>query len=270
MRRPSNARAGAGRSPGVMVSNGPFVLKKLSINGPIELERNPRYWDAASVRLQKVTYYSLPDSAAATSRYLAGDLDVTDRFQMEDFDWLRESLGDEVRIGPYFGVVMLAMHTKRPPFDSAPLRRAMVLAIDREMIVKHLMKGQYEAAYGIVPPLPGYPAFRPEWADLAGRRAHRTGAEILCRSRLSRRASSGCGVQLFLRQPGDAAGVRGHGRHVAPAPGRQCEAGGRGLARAHAEPGHRQDAPVLVVLDCRLSGSFFLPRAAHRQGRPEL
>ena len=90
-----------------------FVLTALSINGPIELERNPRYWDAASVRLKAVTYYTLPDSSAATSRYLAGDLDVTDRFQMEDFDWLRKSLGDEVRIAPYFGVVMLAMHTGR-------------------------------------------------------------------------------------------------------------------------------------------------------------
>ena len=160
-------RAGRGwTQPGVMVSNGPFILAGLSINGPMELERNPRYWDAASVRLQRVTYYSLPDSAAATSRYLAGDLDITDRFQMEDFDWLRKSIGDEVRISPYIGVAMLGMHTKRPPFDSAPLRRAMVLAIDREMLVKHLMKGQYEAAYGIVPPLPGYPAFRPEWADL--------------------------------------------------------------------------------------------------------
>jgi oligopeptide transport system substrate-binding protein len=41
-----------------------------------------------------------------------------------------------------------------------------VLAIDREIITKHLMKGQYQAAYGIVPPLPGYPVFRPQWADM--------------------------------------------------------------------------------------------------------
>jgi oligopeptide transport system substrate-binding protein len=85
---------------------------------------------------------------------------------MEDFNWLRKSLGDQVRIAPYFGTVMLGMNTTRPPFDSALLRHAMVLAIDREMLTKHLMKGQYEAAYSIVPPLPGYPAFRPQWADM--------------------------------------------------------------------------------------------------------
>ena len=96
----------------------PFLLRARSINGPIELVRNPRYWDAASVRLTGVTYYALPDSSAATSRFLAGDIDMTDRFQMEDFDWLRESLGDQVRIAPYFGTVMLGMHTARPPFDN--------------------------------------------------------------------------------------------------------------------------------------------------------
>jgi oligopeptide transport system substrate-binding protein len=160
-------RAGRGwTQPGVMVNNGPFLLKSLSINGPIEMEKNPRYWDAASVRLNGVTYYPLPDSAASTSRFLAGNIDVTDRFQMEDFDWLRKSLADQVRIAPYFGTVMLGMNTARPPFDSEPLRHAMVLAIDREIITKHLMKGQYQAAYGIVPPLPGYPVFRPQWADM--------------------------------------------------------------------------------------------------------
>jgi oligopeptide transport system substrate-binding protein len=162
------AREGRGWArPGIMVSNGPFFLKSLSINGPIELARNPRYWDAAAVRLTGITYYALPDSSASTSRFLAGDLDVTDRFQMEDFDWLRASLGDQVRIAGYFGTVMLGMHTGRPPFDNEPLRRAMVLAVDREMITRHIMKGQYESAYSIVPPLPGYPAFRPAWADLS-------------------------------------------------------------------------------------------------------
>jgi oligopeptide transport system substrate-binding protein len=160
-------RAGRGwTQPGVMVSNGAFVLTGMTINGPIEMEKNPHYWDAAAVRLKAVTYYPLPDSAASTSRFLAGDIDVTDRFQMEDFDWLRESLGSQVRIAPYFGVVMLAMNTQRPPFDSLPLRRAIVLSVDREMLTRHLMKGQYEAAYSVVPPLPGYPAFRPAWADL--------------------------------------------------------------------------------------------------------
>ena len=160
-------RAGRGwTQPGVMVNNGPFLLTGMSINGPIEMQKNPRYWDAAAVRLNGVTYYPLPDSAASTSRFLAGNIDMTDRFQMEDFDWLRRSLGDQVRIAPYFGTVMLGMNTTRAPFDSALLRHAMVLAIDREMLTKHLMKGQYEAAYSIVPPLPGYPAFRPQWADM--------------------------------------------------------------------------------------------------------
>jgi oligopeptide transport system substrate-binding protein len=111
-------RAGRLTQPGVMVSNGPFLLKAVTINGPIELLRNPHYWDVANVRLKAVTHYPLPDAAAATSRFMAGDLDMTDRFQMEDYGWLRASLGEQVRL--YFGTVMLGMNTQRPPFNSLP------------------------------------------------------------------------------------------------------------------------------------------------------
>lgn len=161
--------AGAGRSwtqPGRIVSNGAFLLKSREINGKIELVRNPGYWDAGAVRLQAVTYFPVSDSAASTARFLAGDIDVADRFQVDDLQWLRESLGDQVRVAPYFGTVMLAMHTQRPPFDDVRLRRAMALAIDREVLANQLLKGLYVPAFGIVPPLPGYVPRRPQWADL--------------------------------------------------------------------------------------------------------
>ena len=160
-------RAGRGwTQPGVMVSNGPFTLQGLTVSGPIEMVRNPRYWDVASVRLQGVTHYPLTDSSAATSSFLAGDLDATDRFQMEDLGWLRQSIGNQVKIAPYFGTVMMGMHTQRAPFNNVLLRRAMVLAIDRARITDQLFKGLYLPAYTSVPPLPGYPAFRPDWANL--------------------------------------------------------------------------------------------------------
>ncbi|MGC4028270.1 MAG: peptide ABC transporter substrate-binding protein [Steroidobacteraceae bacterium] len=152
--------------PGKLVGNGAFLLQSREVNGRIDLIRNPRYWDAAAVRLAALTWFPLTDSAASTARFLAGDLDETERFQVEDLDWLRASLGDQVRTAPYNGTVMLGMNVRRPPFDDARLRRAMVLALDRPLLTDQLLKGLYEPAYGIVPPLPGYVPPRPEWADL--------------------------------------------------------------------------------------------------------
>jgi oligopeptide transport system substrate-binding protein len=151
--------------PAHMVNNGPFVLRARATNGPLELARNPRYWDAASVRLQAVTYHPLPDTAAATARFLTGDLDVADRFQMDDIVWLRKALGaEQVRLDPAFATYLFAMQVKQAPFDDVRLRRALSMAVDRRLIAGKLLGGWYEPAFSLVPRLPGYEPVAPEWA----------------------------------------------------------------------------------------------------------
>jgi oligopeptide transport system substrate-binding protein len=157
---------------GKMVSNGPFLLQARVINGPITAKPNPQYWDAGGVRLQGVTYHPVPDTAVATARYLAGDLDLTDRIQVGDFSWLRESLGAEVHLAPYFGNYMLHMHVGRPPFNNQNLRRAMAMAVDREILMGKLLKGIFLPANGLVPPLPGYPSVQPDWAAMSDEVRH--------------------------------------------------------------------------------------------------
>lgn len=159
--------------PAHMVSNGPFVLRSQVMNGPIELEPNPLYWGAAEVRLSAVTYHPVVDSAATTARFLAGDLDITDRFQMDDFSWLSAAVGSQLRLEPYFATYMLGMQVDRPPFDDIRLRQAMVMALDREILVNKLLKGMYLPAYGIVPPLPGYAQVLPDWARWSDAERHR-------------------------------------------------------------------------------------------------
>jgi oligopeptide transport system substrate-binding protein len=152
--------------PGNLVGNGAFLLKSMTLNGPIELVRNPLYVGAASVRLQKVSYLPLPDNAASTARYLAGDLDITDSFMLDDVRWLRQSVGAELRLAPYVGTIMLGMHTARPPFNNKLLRKAMTMALDREVLTRQLLRGLVLPAYGIVAPLPDYPSVLPAWATL--------------------------------------------------------------------------------------------------------
>ena len=168
--------------PAHMVNNGPFVLRARATNGPIALVRNPRYWDAASVRLQAVTYHPLPDTAAATARFLTGDIDVADRFQMDDINWLRAGLGaEQVRLDPAFATYLFAMRLDQPPFNDARLRRALSMAVDRRLITDKVLGGWYEPASSLVPPLPGYEPLAPEWSkwndDTRHREARRLYAE---------------------------------------------------------------------------------------------
>jgi oligopeptide transport system substrate-binding protein len=159
--------------PEHIVCNAAFVLRENVIGSRITLEKNPAYWDAAHVRLQRVVYYALTNNSAQVSRFLAGDIAWTDSFPANAHDWLRSQLGDQVVSSGYFGTYMLGMNVTLPPFkDNLPLRQALVLALDREPLTHYMRQGMYQPAYTLMPPLPGYQQPRPDWAALSVEARH--------------------------------------------------------------------------------------------------
>jgi oligopeptide transport system substrate-binding protein len=137
------------------------------IGSRITLEKNDKYWDASHVRLQRVTYYVLPSRSDQVARYLANDLDWTDSFAANQRSWLKTIIPDQMVNSPYFGAYFLGMNFDLAPFkNNLPLRRALVLAIDREPLVRSMRQGMYEPAYSWMPPLPGYEQQLPDWQHL--------------------------------------------------------------------------------------------------------
>ena len=152
--------------PGIIVSNGAFVLQEYVIGGRLTLARNARYWDAAQVRLQRVVYLPL-DRAVQTARFFAGELMFTDSFSAEQTAYLRARLGSQVVSAPYLGNFVLGLNVRRPPFASnRNLRMALTLGVDRETLVRYVRQGLYQPAWTPTPPLPGYDAPVPDWAQL--------------------------------------------------------------------------------------------------------
>jgi oligopeptide transport system substrate-binding protein len=159
--------------PEHMVCNGPFVLRENLISSRITLQKNTNYWDAAQVRVQRVTYYIAADRSVQVARFLAGDVDWTDSFPSNQYPWLKSQLGEQVVNSPYFGTYMLGMNFSLPPFKgNLPLRQALVLAVDREPLARYMRLGIYQPAYSLVPPLPDYQQTRPDWAGLSDQARH--------------------------------------------------------------------------------------------------
>jgi oligopeptide transport system substrate-binding protein len=159
--------------PQHLVCNGAFVLRERLLADRIVLEKSPSYWDAAHVRLQRVTYYILHDQNDETQRFMADELDWTDSYAANQRAWLRSTLGDQVVSSPYFGSYFLGMNFQLPPFkDNLPLRKALVLALDREPMVRSLRQGLNEPAYTLMPPLPDYKLPIPDWSHLPDAQRH--------------------------------------------------------------------------------------------------
>ena len=135
-----------------MVSNGAYVLKEWVPNSHIRLQKNPQFHAAASVKIDVVRYEPTKDLSAAARRFMAGELQSTSDIPADQTKFLKEKLGDQVKISPYLGTWYLAVNTSKKPFDDVRVRQALSIAIDREFIAEEIWQGTMLPAYSFVPP----------------------------------------------------------------------------------------------------------------------
>jgi oligopeptide transport system substrate-binding protein len=139
--------------PGIMVSNGAFVLKEWVQNSQILLTRNHYYWNDSHTRLQAVKYLLIADENAELTRYRAGELHITAVVPRGQFDWIKANLGNELHISPQLSTYFYGFNLRRAPFKDQPgLRRALSLVIDRDKLAKLVLRVGELPAYGWVPP----------------------------------------------------------------------------------------------------------------------
>ena len=153
--------------PGVMVSDGAFVLKEWVQGSYVLATRNRYYWNDAATRLGAVKYPVIPDENAELARYRSGELHVTAVVPRGQFDWIREHLGAELHVSPQLTTYYYGFNLRRPPFKDQPkLRRALSLVIDREKLATLVLRVGELPAYGWVPP--GIDNYTPQSFDYRG------------------------------------------------------------------------------------------------------
>ncbi len=148
-----DARGNAWTRAGVHVGNGAFALAERRPRGAILLKRNPHFHAVASVALEAVQYLPSDDLRSMVSRFRAAELDVNGwpGFPVQQGRALREALGAQVRVTPLQSVRYLRFNTARPPFDDPRVRRALSLAVDRNVLVTRILTGGERIALRAVP-----------------------------------------------------------------------------------------------------------------------
>ncbi len=138
--------------PGNYVSNGPFMLTENIPNDHVTVVKNPRFYDVANVKIDKVIFYPTTDYEAALRRFRAGELDYQDRLPQAQIDWIRANIPETLHLDPIMTVEYYAVNQGRKPFDDIRIREALSLALDRETIVNTIRKLGEPPAYSMVPP----------------------------------------------------------------------------------------------------------------------
>lgn len=172
------AGTGFGRAP---VSDGPYKVKEWASGHHITLVRDPAfawgppYMHHGPAYIEQVTYRIITDSATQVAAFESGEVSqlglpshdvnrllATKKYQI--FKFLRKGVG-----------LFLEFNVKREPWSDLRLRQAMNYAINKDVLVKVVLEGQGEPAYGPLPPSiwgywPGIVAYAPHYDPAKAKR----------------------------------------------------------------------------------------------------
>lgn len=130
---------------GVMVGNGPFVLKEWKLNDKVEVAKNPRYWNAGKVKLNGIRFLPVENYFTETRGFLAGQLHTTYQLPATLVEKFKTDYPQFLRQEAYVASDFMRFNTTRKGLDNQKVRMALSLAIDRKLLCENLLFGNTPA-----------------------------------------------------------------------------------------------------------------------------
>ena len=137
--------------PGKLVGNGAYVLADRVVNEKLVATPNKHYWDNAKTVIQKVTFVPINQESAATKRYLAGEIDITESFPKNQYQKLLKELPGQVYTPAQLGTYYYAFNTQKGPTADARVRLALSMTIDRRIIAEKVLGTGEKPAWRLTP-----------------------------------------------------------------------------------------------------------------------
>lgn len=120
--------------PANIVCSGAFNLTVWSPYDKIVVERNPMFWDNANTKLDRIIFPPTEELTTAMNMYKGGEVDAV-QTNTAPPAWRRQLATKKDYYGaPYYGIEFVSLKTTMPPINDPRVRRAMSMAINREII----------------------------------------------------------------------------------------------------------------------------------------
>jgi peptide/nickel transport system substrate-binding protein len=137
------------------IGTGPFKFVEFKPNEYIKVAKNPDYWKPGLPYLDGIEYTIAKNRSTAILAFVAGKYELTFAGSLtipltRDLQSQRPDAICELPPGSV-SVNMILNRTK-PPFDNTDLRRALSLALDRQVFIDILTEGQGSRAAAMQPP----------------------------------------------------------------------------------------------------------------------
>jgi len=121
------------------IGTGPYMVDAYEGNAYLRLKANPKYWGGKPA-FETVVFKFVPDATSRVAEIESGSSDVTLEVPYEEYDRLKGKAGLKGEVTPISDIGMIFI-TNGGVMDDKNVRLAMCHAVDKQTIIKRLLRG---------------------------------------------------------------------------------------------------------------------------------
>jgi peptide/nickel transport system substrate-binding protein len=196
-----------------LIGTGPYKFAEWNKGESLVYEANPEWWGIANpadargaISFEKGTYRVLAEDQVRTASVLADEVDIAQFVTPEQCQTIEDNGGTHCISAPSVETIFIRMDTNSPMLRDVRVRKALQLAIDKELIIETLLGGAATPAGQIVnataaghnPDLAPYP-YDPEYAKFLLSEAQADGIPVDMEITLGARTGVFAGIEEVMQ-----------------------------------------------------------------------
>lgn len=150
--------------PENLIFNGPFMMSEWLHDQRVTLVKNPNYWDANTVRLEKLTFDIVKEANTAVNLYESGEVDRTG-LSSEQVEIYKND--PNFRTQSNLATTYLSLNTTNKVLSNVKIRTALSAALNRQALIDTVLNNGSVVAEGFIPY--GMPGVKGYFRDEVGK-----------------------------------------------------------------------------------------------------
>ena len=126
------------------IGTGGYILENWEPGVRSFAKRNPNYWKEGRANFDEVETLSITDGVARTNALKTGQIHYMDRCALKTVHLLKQMAGINVTATTGTAHYTIPMLVDQKPYNDSDVRTALKLAVDRERLVKQILRGYGE------------------------------------------------------------------------------------------------------------------------------